>query len=185
MFTPTPGSPFQVPTMAQLAASPPAAKPRPGRPRSLTDVKIHQILNLVARGCSLDQAASHVGCATSTIRREARRNPEFNAELRRMLLDAELCALNAVRHASRKSWRAGRYLLERIDAQRAKRQSLHLLSPGQLRRFTSAITAVLESELTDPNQRHRITQQLKEALQTTNRNRTAKPSRRSTNSPPC
>jgi IS30 family transposase len=159
----TPSSPLPIPNST-------LPKPGPGRPRALDDVKIHQILNLVFRGCSLEQAARHVGCAASTIRREARRNPEFNEQLSQMLLDSELFALNAVRKVAHSHWRAGRWLLERMAAQRTREQNRRPLNPRQLRTFTSAITAALESEIDDRDDRHRVSKRIKEVIRDTNHN---------------
>src|SRR5882762_4758383 len=117
-------------------------KPGPGRPRALDDVKIHQILNLVFRGCSLEQAARYIGCAASTIRREARRNPKFGDELRRVLVDSELFALATIREAAGRHWRAGRFLLEHSAAQRVREQNRRPLTRKQLRSFTTAIADI-------------------------------------------
>lgn len=176
-------SAFPVPS-SKLATSvsplpAPSSPPRPGRPRVLDRYKCHQILNLVFRGCTLEQAAYHVGCAASTIRREARRNPEFNEELSKMLLEAELFALNAVRGAANSHWRAGRWLIEHMAAQRTREQNRRPLNTTQLRRFTSAITAALESEIQDRDERHRISERIKEVLRETNRNLANVPSKKS------
>jgi hypothetical protein len=156
----TPSSPLPIPNSA-------LPKPGPGRPRALDNLKIHKILNLVFCGFSLEQAAQHIGCAASTIRREARRNPDFNKELTKLLLDSELFALNGAAHTH---WRAGRYLLERMAAQRTREQKGQPLTPRRLRRFTAAITAALETEIKDEAECQRLTARLIGVLRETNRN---------------
>src|SRR6185503_15540213 len=86
-----------------------------------------------------------------------------------------LFALNAVRQAAHSHWRAGRWLLERMAAQRTREQNRRPLNPRQLRTFTSAIAAALESEIIDGDDRHRVTERLKEVIRDTNRNQAATP----------
>src|SRR2546427_717901 len=69
----------------------------PGRRRALDETKLREICALITAGCGITGAARYVSCAPSTIRREARRNPEFNEKLRRAILAAQLAPLNALR----------------------------------------------------------------------------------------
>jgi IS30 family transposase len=155
---------------------PPApANPGPGRPRVLNESKVRHILSVVARGCSLEQAARYVGCAASTIRREARRNPKFGDELRRVLVDSELFALATIREAAGRHWRAGRFLLEHTAAQRIREQNRRPLTRSQVRRFTTAIADVLESEVNDVEARQRLTERLEQVVHDINRNPTVAP----------
>ena len=85
-----------------------------------------------------------------------------------MLLESEIFAINAVRSAARTHWRAGRFLLEHLEAKRKIEQTRRELTPGQLRKLDAAIAAVLESEITDPDQCQRINARLNKVLRDIN-----------------
>jgi len=169
----TPSYPFLTTYSSSMPPAP--ASPRPGRPRVLNESKVRHILSVVARGCSLEQAARYVGCAASTIRREARRNPKFGDELRRVLVDSELFALATIREAAGRHWRAGRFLLEHSAAQRAREQNRRPLTRKQLRSFATAIAGVVESEVGDLETRQRVTERLEQVVHDINRNPTVAP----------
>jgi hypothetical protein len=132
------------------------ATSRPGRPRALDHVKQGEIIATVTAGFSIDRAARYVGCASSTIRRECRRNPKFDTELRRACLSAELCPLQAIREAARKYWRAAAWLLERLDPERFGKQNPRHIKPDQLEAFSSIITEIVSREVANPQERQRI-----------------------------
>jgi hypothetical protein len=101
---------------------PPPATIGPGRPRFFDQARCEEVCTLVAAGCGIDGAARHLGCAPKTIRREARRNPMFGADLRQALKTAELKPLNALRDAANRHWRAAAWLLERTNPKQFARQ---------------------------------------------------------------
>jgi tRNA C32,U32 (ribose-2'-O)-methylase TrmJ len=136
-----------------------------GRPRALDNVKLREISALISAGCGLEGAARYVGCAASTIRREARRNPDFNEQLRRAHLAAELGPLNAMRNAANKHWRAAAWLLERTNAQRFAKQNVRHIKPEQLQQFSEVISGLLLQEIPDHNTRRRILRRLDKFIQ--------------------
>jgi hypothetical protein len=127
----------------------PSFPPPPGRPRALDETKLREICALVSAGCGIIGAARYVGCAASTIRREARRNSEFNEKLRRANLAAELGPLNAVRDAAKRHWRAGVWLLERADAQRFGKKDPRNLTPDQMEAFVGSLIDIIGAEIKD------------------------------------
>jgi hypothetical protein len=88
---------------------------RRGRPPVLDKTKRTQVLAVVSVGCSLARAAEFVGCARSTIRDTARRDPEFAKELDKARCSAELSLVKSIRKAANKEqyWRAAAWALER------------------------------------------------------------------------
>ena len=88
------------PTPNSSPADPPA-----GRPRALDDAKRRDVSPLVSAGCGLEVAARHVGCNPTTLRREARRNPDFRDQLRLARRDCELSPLQAMHKAAKRHWR--------------------------------------------------------------------------------
>jgi IS30 family transposase len=171
----TPSYPFLTTYSSTIPPAPP--NPGPGRPRVLNESKVRHILSVVARGCSLEQAARYVGCAASTIRREARRNPKFGDELRRVLVDSELFALATIREAAGRHWRAGRFLLEHSAAQRVREQNRRPLTRKQLRSFAAAIADVVNSEVKDLETRQRLAERFEQVVRDINRNQPVAPPR--------
>lgn len=134
----------------------PASNPRPGRPRALDHVKQREIIAVVSAGFSIERAAHYVDCAPSTIRRECRRNPQFDKEIRRACLSAQLSPLQAIREAARKYWRAAAWLLERLDPERFGKQRPGEVKPEELEAYISIIADIIGREIADPHERQRI-----------------------------
>jgi len=84
---------------AESQPSSPDSSTRRGRPRKLDDVKRGEICALIAGGCGLRDAARYVRCDLATIRREAKRNPDFHDQLRRSEAYAQLSPLRAMQSA--------------------------------------------------------------------------------------
>jgi hypothetical protein len=158
---------------------------RPGRPRALDEVKLREIIALITAGFSVERAARYVGCAPSTIRRESVRNKQFNSDLRRASLTAELSPLQAIREAGRKYWRAAAWLLERVDPQRFGKQDVRYVKPEQFEAFTEIIGGVIKEQISSPEERERILDKLEAIGRAAERialiNRDTPPSRRPRN----
>ena len=86
---------------------------QPGRPPFLTDVKRAEICAVVAAGCSFRTAAKYVGCKVQAISALAQRDREFGAQLDRAVAQREVIPLSHIREASKHSWRAAAWLLEK------------------------------------------------------------------------
>src|SRR3954453_10844216 len=160
--------PFPTASPQPLAPSPaaqPPAKPPNGRPRALDETKCGEVCALISAGCGIIGAARYVGCAASTIRREARRNRDFNEQLRRAHLAAELAPLNALRESAKRHWRAAAWLLERADAQRYGKQNVRFLKPDQLDEFMDAVSQIIGTEVHDADPGERIINAFNEVIQ--------------------
>ncbi|HEY2840209.1 MAG TPA: hypothetical protein VGJ26_13725 [Pirellulales bacterium] len=120
-----------------------------GRPRALNEIKQREVCALVSAGCGIESAARYIGCASSTIRREAERNPQFGEALRAAHLNAELNPLHALRRAAQNHWRAAAWLLERFNPERFARQDVHRLTPKQLQACLSRAAQVIADEVKD------------------------------------
>ena len=66
------------------------------------DAKRREVCALISVGMSMTEAARYVGCAVTTLRREALRNDEFSDALKRAHMGAELSPLHEMRNAARK-----------------------------------------------------------------------------------
>ena len=124
---------MNAPTATTPAPITSAVRAALGRPRALDEVKLAQICSLISVGCGLEKAARYVGCAASTIRREARRNPEFDLQLRRASMASEMEAFRAIQRAASTHWRAAAWFINRTDTASSTRQ------PGNTRRVRRRI----------------------------------------------
>ena len=86
---------------------------------------------------------------SSTIRREADRNPQFGEALRTAHLNAELNPLHALRRAAQNHWRAAAWLLERFNPQRFAKQDPRRLTPQQLQACMARAAQVVAEEVKD------------------------------------
>jgi IS30 family transposase len=142
--------------------SPTNGQRKAGRPRALDKIKRHEICALVSMGSSLEGAARYVGCAPSTIRREAARNPGFNDALRRSSFSAEIVPLQAMRGFAKKHWPAAAWLLERIDPQRFGKQNVRYLKPEDISHFLQIVGDLIKDEVRDPDATQRVLGKLAE-----------------------
>ncbi|MEX2307207.1 MAG: helix-turn-helix domain-containing protein [Pirellulales bacterium] len=147
---------------------------RAGRPRALDDVKRREICALVSAGCGVDGAAKYVGCVASTIRREAKRNPQFCDDLRRASLNAELSPLQYLREAAKKYWRAAAWLLEHTNPQRYGKQNVRLLKPEEFGQYVGMMADIVSEEARDPDTIRRIVGRLHELQKVVERESWAK-----------
>lgn len=95
-----------------IESHPPAITPANGRPKSLDAEAKKGICALIAQGFSLKQAATYFACHRDTIRNERRRDPHFDANLRRAFEMADIQPLDLIHRAAKTSWRAAAWLVE-------------------------------------------------------------------------
>lgn len=83
-----------------------------GRPRILDDAIRARIIEILEIGGSRNLAARIVGCATTTIQNEAKRNRPFLDALRKAEGDCELHHIKRIRDGE-KTWCSSAWFLER------------------------------------------------------------------------
>jgi Helix-turn-helix domain len=147
-----------------VAGNPQSDAPAAGRPRKLDEISQREICALLSAGCGINEAAKYVGCAASTISREATRNPAFDVALRQAYLAAELAPLNAMRRAAANHWRAAAWLLERTNPQRFAKQNPKLLKPEQLEYIIRMFADIFDDEVADPEARERFQQRIEKMM---------------------
>jgi hypothetical protein len=86
---------------------------RGGRPRVLDAVKRAEICAMVSVGCTFRTTARCAGCSPAAISMLMRRDEAFRDQVARALAQRELIPLAHMREASKRSWRAAAWLLER------------------------------------------------------------------------
>ena len=134
-----------------------------GRPRVLADLeKRRTVCAMISVGAGIEAASRHVGCSTSTIRREAQRDEAFARQLQEAETAAELMPLRMVRQAAESQWRAAAWLLERICPERFARRPADSVAPDELKGLLDKAATVLVDECDDEAQRERIMGRLRQ-----------------------
>lgn len=120
-----------------------------GRPAVLDENKRTQILAILGVGCSRLTAASFVGCAVSTIRRTAERDPEFARQLGRAEYNAEINYLKNIRKAANKEqyWRAAAWALERKNPRDFARRGPDVITVDQIASLLAQFTEIVVEEV--------------------------------------
>jgi hypothetical protein len=111
-------------------------------------------------------AAAYVGCATSTIRSRAVRDPEFAEQLRKAELSAELTLLKSIQTAASdvKQWRAAAWALERLFPERYARRLPESITIEQMTEIIKALAGIIVGEVPVKRYRQRLLERLAELL---------------------
>ena len=138
--------------------------PKLGRRRTLDRNKKTQICDLVARSATMGEAAAALGVSIRTVQREARRDHDFDQQLRHAHTAAP-DPLKLMQSAARTHWRAAAWLLEREDPERYGRRSASSCSPLK---FEAALNTVLEAalEATPPQRQAEVYDHVRAACET-------------------
>src|SRR5262245_30091185 len=102
------------------------------RPRVLSEAKQHEIVAMINCGCTFEAAARHACCNVVTIRREARRNPEFHERLRQATMQAQVTPVIVLHDFACRDWKAAAWLLERTHAERFAERSAGIYTEAQV-----------------------------------------------------
>jgi hypothetical protein len=113
-----------------------------GRPRLLDDTRKAEIIGIISAGGSRTMAAEFVGCALTTIYAEARRDEEFDRQLRRAAVRPILWHLNNIQKQAERSWRASAWLLERAYPQQFARRGAETMTRDD---FNQAANLLLDT----------------------------------------
>lgn len=135
------------------------------RPRKLCEIKQRDLCALISVGCPLSVAARHVGCSIFTIRREARRNPTFQEQLRGSQLATEMTPIATLREAATSDWRAAAWLLERTQPQDFGRRGPNTLGRHELIELVDRLGDIVRDEIRDRRQSARLRQRIRVEVQ--------------------
>jgi hypothetical protein len=122
----------------------------------LDDYKRREVCALVAAGCGIGGAAQYVGCAATTIRREALRNDDFHEQLRRAELSSQLSPLQAMQKAAATHWRAAAWLLERTGPERFTKRDPERMTIEQAKELIDQLIEAMVEEIDDPDTRRKV-----------------------------
>jgi hypothetical protein len=106
-----------------------------GRPRKLDEQAKELVCCLVNKGHTLSEAAAFVACDRNTILNERKRDPQFDANVKRARRMRMYDPLDAIARASRTSWRAAAWLAEfhrRTDNEARERRLRRLEAKARL-----------------------------------------------------
>jgi hypothetical protein len=138
-----------------------------GRPRILCETRQREFCVLISVGCTLEAAASYVDCSPITIRREARRNPEFQEKLRAARANAELSPIRTMCVAANSYWRAAAWLLERTQPQRYARRAPNTFTQQEVVELLGRVCDIVRRETRDQERYDRIQRCVKALAQKT------------------
>ncbi|HEV2972482.1 MAG TPA: hypothetical protein VGY55_21095 [Pirellulales bacterium] len=132
----------------------------------LDETKRREVCAILAVGGTRLMAASYVGCAPSTIRRRALRDPEFAEQLRKSELSAEITFLKSIQAAvgDVKQWRAAAWALERLFPERYARRSPDSITIEQMTEIIKALAGIIVGEIPGKTLRQRVLARLAELL---------------------
>jgi IS30 family transposase len=151
---------------------------QPGRPRALDEIKRREVCALVSTGCSVRRAARYVGCAHTTIVREAQQNQDFRDRLRAAEIQAQLHPLRAIRQAAATHWRAAAWWLERTQSGFARRDP-DSISTKRVRALFQNLLDVVDKERLANSTRERLRWHILAAMNgTAHKTQTARQTRR-------
>jgi hypothetical protein len=123
-----------------------------GRPREFTPGMCAELLNHVAQGASIEQAAHIVGISHRTVQRQAKADDGFQLELERALQAAPVDPERLMQQAARTQWRAAAWMLERTQPDRYGKRSPKSCSPEKLR---DIVNHIIERALEATPEEHR------------------------------
>jgi hypothetical protein len=126
------------------------------RPRSLSDTNQYEICAMVACGCTLQAAAQYACCSVVTIRREARRNPEFHERLRKATIQAQVTPVNVLHDFACRDWKAAAWLLERTHPERFAKRPACTYTEAQVADLLGRICDVFRRALADKEKFARV-----------------------------
>jgi hypothetical protein len=137
-----------------------------GRPYVLDEGKRREILAILSVGCSQTLAARYVGCAPSTIRREAVRDPKFAERLQQAKCNAELSLVKHIRAAAKKEqyWRAAAWALERGFPDKYARRGPDVITADQLAQILAEIAESIVNRVPIPEYRKNIVKDIESAM---------------------
>lgn len=141
------------------------ANAKVGRPQALLDeAKQRELCAILAMGCSRRVAAEYVGCAVSTIRRQAQRNAAFRDRLARAEAHQEMAHVKHVADAAQeaKNWRAAAWLLERRYPERYAAPTARRLAARRVEEALDDVAEILRAVLDDAAKRQAVLQGLNE-----------------------
>jgi hypothetical protein len=103
-----------------------------GRPRVLDAKKMRELLDLIAHGTSVEEAARVVGVSLRTVQREAKYNEFFDHDLQLALQCTNVDCEKIMLRAARTHWRAAAWMLERSDPDHYSKRPPNSCSPETL-----------------------------------------------------
>ena len=134
------------------------------RPQPLDESDLRTICTLVARGCTIKEAARCVGCALSDIRRERESNEWFRRKLARAKMKANLAPIRAMQRAMLKDWRAAGWFLERTQPEKFARRNHRAFTQKQATALVKDITSIIGEEVASKYTFDRLSSRIEAAV---------------------
>ena len=133
-----------------------------GRRPVLDEDKRREVCAILSMGGSRRLAARYVGCAHTTIRNTAERDPEFLAQLHQAEGQHELLYLRSIQSAAKKEqyWRAAAWVLERRYPERYAKRRPGTVTAAQIIELLGQFAEVIVQELPHGEDKQRVLDRL-------------------------
>ncbi len=135
-----------------------------GRPPVFDRTKREVVVALVSVGCTRTYAARYLGVSPQTVLNTAARDTDFAVRIEQAAANLQMDHLRTVSTASRRSWHASAWLLERIAPDRFANPHSRSARRQILKRFRKAIFAILEEEIDESSLRERLVKRIQQAF---------------------
>lgn len=136
---------------------------RKGRPPTLDLAKREVIIALVSVGCTRTYAARYLGISPQTVLNTAARNEEFALRIEQAAANLQVDHLQTVAVASRRTWQASAWVLERIAPERFSNPQIRKARRQFLKRFKKLVFGILSEQIVDDDLKDRLEQQVHKA----------------------
>ena len=137
---------------------------KPGPKEKLDDAKKQLVVALISNGVSRRTAAHYVGVCYNTLVNTAMRDLKFHQDLTRAESRANWEPIKNIMDASKKDWRAGAWLLERMAPDEYVRQKPGVITKDVVSKVTRQFADIAMEELADKKARRRFMRRIHRVL---------------------
>lgn len=117
---------------------------------------------IISMGSSLAIAAKYIGVNRSTLWREMKRDADFASAIEQAQARNQVTVLQKINEATDKQWRAGAWLLERLNPEDFRMKKEVGIDAEKLSKFLNDFTEMVFEEIEDPRKREKIIKRLEE-----------------------
>lgn len=133
----------------------------------MLESELRTVCALVARGCTLKEAARYVGCKLSEIRHEREASASFRQQLVKARIKANLAPLRAMQRAMLKDWRAAAWYLERTHPEKFGRRNHRAFTQKQASLLIKDLANIISEEVSSPVVSERVCARIEAAVRYT------------------
>ena len=119
-----------------------------------------EVIAMVSVGCSLQVAAKYIGVDRSTLWRETKRDEVFRSSIEKAQARNQVTILDKIRSATTEQWRAGAWLLERLNPADFRLRNDDVVPKILVQQLLTEFAKIVAEEIPFAKHRKRIIQQI-------------------------